>query len=51
MSPLARADPLMLVSFVVKKGWSVLLKPIVRKVVQVKGGSAVAGGELPGGSY
>ena len=53
--------PIMLVSFVSRQLWTMLLKPILRKVLHLRGASggvagaaasaAAAGGELPGGSY
>jgi hypothetical protein len=43
--------PMLLLTSVVRSVWSVLLKPILRKLVLLKAGSKSAGGELPGGAY
>ena len=46
--------PLMLVSAVLKKGWALLLRPLIRRLLVMRSaskGPAAVGGELPGGSY
>ena len=52
--------PLMIVAALARKSWELLLKPVLRKLIQLRGSGAVgaaaasaglAGGELPGGSY
>lgn len=48
--------PILVASLVTRKAWAIFLKPILRKLISLKGGgaaagAAAAGGELPGGSY
>ena len=43
--------PLMVAKLVLAKSWALLLKPILRKIIQLKGSAGGAGAGLPGGSY
>jgi len=46
--------PIMVLSFVASKAWALLLKPVLRKIILLRGSSGAvgaAGGELPGGAY
>ena len=53
--------PIMIVTMVLKQGWAMVIKPILRKLIALRGTSGavgaaaaaagVAGGELPGGTY
>ena len=54
----ARADPLLIAKALISKCWALLIKPILRKLIRLKGSGAAgaaagvaAGGELPGGAY
>ena len=56
LSGIALKYPLLIASMVFRKGWDLLLKPLLRKLIALKGGSGgaaamAAAGELPGGSY
>lgn len=48
------AVPLMIATTLIKKAWSLLLRPLIRRVLVMRSssrGPAAVGGELPGGSY
>ena len=48
------AVPLMIATTLLKKAWSLLLRPLIRRVLVMRSssrGPAAVGGELPGGSY
>ena len=48
----ARRYPLLALTTVFRSLWNLLLKPLIRKILLMKGGGAAAPvGELPGGSY
>jgi len=45
--------PILILTAVIRSVWTIMLKPIIRKLLLLKGGAgaASAGGELPGGAY